>query len=76
MNRAGNTKFVVDSIQAICYIYACQEGTRAKEVVKLEAFIVALLATVLGNIVSHFVIRAYEKQEARRKGTGKHMRRD
>jgi hypothetical protein len=34
----------------------------------------ALLATVLGNIASHFKIEAVERRKARRKGQPKHMR--
>ena len=49
-------------------------GKRRKEVVKLDDLKLVLL-TVLGNIVSHFIIRAIEKRSASRtEHSPKHMR--
>ncbi len=45
-----------------------------KEVVKLDAFAIEVLATVLGNVDSHFIIKAIENRKPHRKGAGKHMR--
>ena len=47
---------------------------RGKEVVKLKEFGIALLATVLGNIASHFIIEAVERRSAHRRDSPKHMR--
>ena len=47
---------------------------KVKEVVNLKEFAVALLATVLGNVVSHFIIRAIERRVAPRKDSPKNMR--
>ena len=49
-------------------------GKHRKEVVKLDDLKLVLL-TVLGNIVSHFIIRAIEKRSSSRtEHSPKHMR--
>ena len=64
---------VVDNISGLWYIYTCQEGKHRKEVVKLE-YLLTLLVTVLGNLITYFITRTIEERRARRKGTPKHMR--
>ena len=54
-------------------IFIHVRGKHRKEVVKLE-YLLTLLVTVLGNLITYFITRTIEERRARRKDSPKHMR--